>query len=65
MSVNGKLRNLGLCNVGSIPATPICKLYGSVVQLVRILACHARGPGFNPPVESLLHESIGEAHMIG
>ena len=26
----------------------LCELYGLVVQLVRTLACHARGRGFEP-----------------
>ena len=33
---------------GSIPDAPTKKEYGPVVQLVRTLACHARGRGFEP-----------------
>ena len=32
--------------VGSSPTARVRKIYGSVVQPVRTLACHARGRGF-------------------
>ena len=34
---------------GSSPVVPTKSFYGPVVQLVRTLACHARGQGFESP----------------
>ena len=34
--------------IGSSPIVPTIFLFGLVVQLVRTLACHARGRGFEP-----------------
>ena len=34
--------------IGSSPIAPTIFLYGPVVQLVRTLACHARGRRFEP-----------------
>ena len=41
------------------------KLYGPVVQLVRTLACHARGQGFESPsgrhfIQPLLYASVAQ-----
>ena len=41
----------------------VTPIYGAVVQLVRTLACHARGQGFEPPqrrhIENLYGDVIG------
>ncbi len=53
---------------GSSPVTPtiftiVAEQYGPVVQLVRTLACHARGRGFEPhPGRQIcLCSSVGRA----
>ena len=53
MSVNGKLHDLGSCNAGSIPTTPICKLYGSVVQQAGNAALSRRRSRVQVPSGSL------------
>ena len=44
-----------------VPTKPI--IHGPVVQLVRTLACHARGQGFEPPLgrQICLCSSVGRA----
>ncbi len=45
-----KQRVIGSSPIVSTKRTPRCSLLnGLVVQLVRTLACHARGPGFESP----------------
>ena len=43
---------------GSSPCAPA--IYGSVVQLVRTLACHARGRGFEPHPNRHLFASVAQ-----
>ncbi len=46
--------------IGSSPIVPT--IYGPVAQLVRALACHARGRGFEPlPDRHCLCSSVGRA----
>ena len=58
---------------GSSPLTPT--IYGPVVQLVRTLACHARGRGFEPhpgrqkkgcgPVAQLVEQRTENPRVVG
>ena len=45
--------------IGSSPIVPT--MYGPVVQLVRTLACHARGHGFESPSGRHIYASVAQS----
>ena len=55
-----KQRVIGSSPIVSTTDTKVSVLYGLVVQLVRTLACHARGPGFESPSGRHLDASVAQ-----